>query len=114
MLFVANELWPLVAAAVWIALGVFIAGVAIVGEEREGPRRGAQPRGVRPRTVHGSGPLRAARTGTGVRRVGPCSAGQGTRARPARRFFFERASGSLFFERASGSRGMGPFLGRYF
>lgn len=88
MLFVANELWPLVAAAVWIALGVFIAGVAIAGEEREGPRRGAQPRGVRPRTAHGSGPLFPGPTGIAVRRMGPGGTGYGTRARSARRFFF--------------------------
>ena len=105
MLFVASELWPLFAAATWIALGVFITWAAIAGRKRGGAREGAESRWARPRTAHGSGPLFPGPTGIAVRRMGPGGTGYGTRARSARRFFFERASGS---------RGMGPFLGRYF
>ena len=103
MLFLANELWPLAAAAAWIALGVVIAGAAVAGRKREGPRRGAPARLVRSRTVHGSNPLRAKLPGTVVDRPKPSRAGEGIRVRPARR---------LFFERAPRSGGMGPSLGR--
>ena len=101
MSFVVSELWPLVAAATWIALGVFITRVAIAGRKRDGAREGAESRWARPRTAHGSGPLFAGPTGISVhRRMSPqCWVG--------------RAPGPFCFSNALwASSQVGPSLGR--
>ena len=101
MLFVASELWPLVAAATWIALGVFITWAAIAGRKRDGAREGAESRWARPRTAHGSGSLFAGPTGISVHR----------RMSPQRRA--GRAPGPFIFRTCTRlQEKMGPSLGR--